>query len=72
MTYSRKRYRKAIKTNAMQNREYRTGLHTQIIPVSATMQVDMNCMFLYFSSCFFCLLCLCVCLLLWLEQHIFL
>ncbi|XP_076459899.1 axin-1-like [Babylonia areolata] len=32
MTYSRRRYKKIMKTNALQNREHRTGLHTQIIP----------------------------------------
>lgn len=42
MTYSKKRYRKAMKTNALQNREHRTGLHTQIIPRTERAPKDRN------------------------------
>ncbi|KAK7111768.1 axin-1-like [Littorina saxatilis] len=42
MTYSRKRYKKAMKTNALQNREHRTGLHSQIIPRTERAPKDRN------------------------------
>lgn len=42
MTYKSKRLRKAMKSNALQNREYRTGLHTQIIPRTEHAPKDRN------------------------------
>ncbi|XP_076453892.1 axin-1-like [Babylonia areolata] len=42
MTHNRKRIRKAMKTNALQNREYRTGLNTQIIPRTERAPKDRN------------------------------
>lgn len=42
MTYNRKRIRKAMKSNAFHNREYKTGLHTQIIPRTERAPKDRN------------------------------
>ncbi|KAK7482315.1 hypothetical protein BaRGS_00026443 [Batillaria attramentaria] len=42
MTYNRKRIRKIMKNNALHNREYRTGLHTQIIPRTERAPKDRN------------------------------